>query len=56
MSNPSISDPMSFLYLDMLSRVLLEEAEEAVKEFDIKMNFIREQESNCLENGKQVRY
>lgn len=46
---------MSFLYLDMLSNLLLEDAKEIGKEFDIKMNFIRQQERNCLENAKQVR-
>ncbi|XP_030571819.1 uncharacterized protein LOC115770621 isoform X2 [Drosophila novamexicana] len=53
MHEPSISDPMSFLYLDMLSNLLLEDAKEIGKEFDIKMNFIRQQERNCLENAKQ---
>ncbi|XP_064554618.1 uncharacterized protein LOC135439758 isoform X2 [Drosophila montana] len=53
MHEPSISDPMSFLYLDLLSNLLLEDANEIGKEFDVKMNFIREQERSCLENAKQ---
>ncbi|EDW66863.1 uncharacterized protein [Drosophila virilis] len=54
MHEPSISDPMSFLYLDMLSNLLLEDVKEIGKEFDIKINFIRQQERSCLENAKQL--
>lgn len=56
MSDPFIADPMSFLYLDILCTVLLEDTEDAVEEFNLKMNLIREQESICVENGKKVIY
>ncbi|XP_023178539.2 uncharacterized protein LOC111604633 isoform X2 [Drosophila hydei] len=54
MSDPFIADPMSFLYLDILCTVLLEDTEDAVEEFNLKMNLIREQESICVENGKKL--
>ncbi|KAL7728513.1 hypothetical protein ACLKA6_012527 [Drosophila palustris] len=50
----NLSDPMSFLYLDMLSTILIDDTKELEKQFDTKMHFIREQEQNCLENAKQL--
>lgn len=55
MCESAISDPMSFLYLDMLSTILINDTKELEKLFDTKVNFIHEQEQNCMENTKQVR-
>ncbi|XP_034486345.1 uncharacterized protein LOC117790845 [Drosophila innubila] len=56
MCESSISDPMSFLYLDMLSTILINDTKEFEKLFDTKVNFIREQEHNCQENAKQLAF
>lgn len=56
MCESSISDPMSFLYLDMLSTILINDTKELENSFDTKMRFILEQEQNCLENVKQLTF
>ncbi|XP_017845669.1 uncharacterized protein LOC108602148 [Drosophila busckii] len=54
MCDATISDPMSFLYLDMLISVLIEDTKELKTEFNTKMEFIHEQEQHCLENAKHL--
>ncbi|EDW84201.2 uncharacterized protein Dwil_GK13269 [Drosophila willistoni] len=54
MCEPATKDPMSFLYLDLMANHLLRDIEEATKDFNDKMVFLREQESNILENVKNL--
>ncbi|KAH8414045.1 hypothetical protein KR222_003368, partial [Zaprionus bogoriensis] len=54
MCEDSKTDPMSFLYIDMMANILLDTTKELEAEFNIKMEFIREQENTCLENTKQL--
>ncbi|XP_068155479.1 uncharacterized protein [Drosophila tropicalis] len=56
MSEATDRDPMSFLYLDLLANYLLSDLEETTKDFNNKMMFIREQESNILDNVQNVIY
>ncbi|XP_034112315.2 uncharacterized protein LOC117573316 [Drosophila albomicans] len=54
MGDTCITDPMTFLYLDMLSTILIDDTKELENQFETKLKFIREQEKICLENGKQL--
>ncbi|KAH8360248.1 hypothetical protein KR093_011472, partial [Drosophila rubida] len=54
MGDASLTDPMSFLYLDMLSTILIDDTKELETQFETKMQFLREQERTCLENGKHL--
>ncbi|KAH8312479.1 hypothetical protein KR044_010994, partial [Drosophila immigrans] len=54
MGEPSLTDPMSFLYLDMLSDILIDDTKELEHQFETKMQFLREQEQLCFETGKHL--
>ncbi|XP_017083759.1 uncharacterized protein LOC108116400 [Drosophila eugracilis] len=54
MCEPNFSDPSFFMHLDMLSDILMRDTLELESEFNNKMQFIKEQEQECVENAKNL--
>lgn len=55
MGEPNLSDPSTFLYLDMLADILMQDSLEMESDFNTKLKFLKEQEQICLDNAKNVR-
>ncbi|XP_070073723.1 uncharacterized protein [Drosophila takahashii] len=54
MSESNSSDPTTFLYLDMLSDLLMRDTLEMETSFNNQMKFIKDQEQKVLDNAKNV--
>ncbi|EDV30229.1 uncharacterized protein Dana_GF23053 [Drosophila ananassae] len=54
MGESTNKDPMSFLYMNLLADILMQETVEFENEFRIKMEFIRDQEKLCFSNAKNL--
>ncbi|XP_030376448.1 uncharacterized protein LOC115625524 [Scaptodrosophila lebanonensis] len=51
----AISEPTStFLYVDLMASMLLRDTQELEADFHNKMEFVREQEQNCLQNEQNL--
>lgn len=54
MGESTNKDSMSFLYMNLMADILMQETAEFENEFRIKMEFIRDQEKLCFTNAKNV--
>ncbi|XP_017142936.1 uncharacterized protein LOC108156135 [Drosophila miranda] len=52
MAQANVSDPVPFLYLDLMADLLMHETKEIALEFERKAELIREQEAAVLQNAK----
>ncbi|KMZ03220.1 uncharacterized protein LOC6727860 isoform X2 [Drosophila simulans] len=54
MCEPSLSDLSTFLYLDMLADILMQDSLELESDFNTKLKFLKEQEHICLDNAQNA--